>query len=110
KQVIEFEERKGLGAWGFAISADGSRVIVGTHDKTIYIFDTATGKKLKTLGPHASPVWGVAFTPDGKQALSGGDGKIIRVWDVATSEEVRRFPTGAQPIRNLALSPDGKLV
>jgi WD40 repeat protein len=109
-QPILFEERNGPLCWGMAISADGTRVIAGSHDKQAYVFDLATGKKIRTFSTHNSSVWGVALTADGKQALSGGDDKALRVWDVDSGKELRSFEGVVDTIRCLALSPNGKLV
>jgi WD40 repeat protein len=110
KQNVIFEERQGPLCWGMAVSADGTRVIAGSHDNHAYVFDMATGKKIRTFSSHKSPVWGVALSANGKLALSGGDDKTLRVWDVDSGKELRSFEGVVDTIRCLALSPNGKLV
>ncbi len=110
KRSVTFDPRSGQMCWAFAMSADGTRIIAGCHGKTVYVFDVATGKKVKTMTGHTAAVWGVALTADGKQAITGGGDKTIKVWDVASGKELRAFEGVVEELRCLALSPDGKIV
>ncbi len=110
KRTVTFDPRSGQMCWAFGMSADGKRVIAGCHGKTVYVFDVATGKKIKAIGGHTAAVWGVALTADGTQAITGADDKTIRVWDVASGKELRAFDSVVEELRCLALSPDGKIV
>jgi WD40 repeat protein len=110
KRSVTFDPRSGQMCWAFAMSADGKRIIAGCHGKTVYVFDVATGKKVKTINGHTAPVWGVALTADGTQAITGAGDKTIKVWDVASGKEVRTFEEVVEELRCLALSPDGKIV
>jgi hypothetical protein len=103
-------ERKGTYCWGFAISADGKRVIAGCAGKQAHVFDLTTGKRVQRFTNHKGAVWGVALTADGKQAISGGDDRTIRVWEVDSGKEIRTFKGVVDNIRCLALSTNGKLV
>ncbi len=110
KQSVTFEPRSGQMCWAFAMSADGTRIIAGCHGKTVYVFEVATGKKVKTITGHTAAVWGVAMTADGKQAITGAGDKTIKIWDVASGKELRAFEDVVDELRCLALSPDGKIV
>jgi dipeptidyl aminopeptidase/acylaminoacyl peptidase len=84
-----------------ALSPDGTVVVSWK-----YLYDTATGKRLRTFGRPDDDVRALAFSPDGKTlALAGKDGPI-RLWDVATARQVRHF--GTQEVYSLVYSPDGK--
>src|SRR5262249_46154061 len=50
---------------GVAFSPDGQRLASGSADKTVRIWDSATGRELFTLKGHAGWVTSVAFSPDG---------------------------------------------
>jgi WD40 repeat protein len=49
-----------------AFSPDGKQVVSGSHDKTVRLWDAATGALLQTLEGHEDYVRSVAFSPNGK--------------------------------------------
>jgi WD40 repeat protein len=53
-----------------AFSPDGKQVISGSRDKTVQLWDAATGAALQTLEDHSNTVRSVAFSPNGKLLLS----------------------------------------
>ncbi len=53
-------------------------------DATIRIWETTTGKHLRTLEGHLAGISTIAWSPDSKTLASGSDDKSIRLWDVAT--------------------------
>lgn len=65
-----------------AWSPDGTRLATGSHDKTIRLWDAATGKELATLSGHIGHVSDVAWSPDGKRLASTGDDGTVRIWKV----------------------------
>lgn len=90
-----------------AVSPDNRRNAVG-EDKSIRIFDVATGKELIRIQAHTAKVTALAFSPDGKMLASGGDDKSVRVYDAATGKALLVLNGHTTGIAVVAFSPDGK--
>lgn len=59
-------------------------IATGSRDKSIRIWDAASGQCLRTLSGHDNWVRALVFHPTGKFLLSASDDKTVRVWDLAT--------------------------
>src|SRR5262249_59644582 len=77
-------------------------------DKTVRIWDTATGQEARVLHGHAGVVACLAFSPDGKRVASCGEDKTVRIWDPATGLLVFTLHGHKHAVSCLAFSPDGK--
>lgn len=95
-----------------AFSADGSRIVSGSFDKTIRVWDVASGEVV--AGPfkgHTAYVRSVAFSPDAKRIASSSDDGSVRVWDVAGGSEVVARPfRSSDRVYSVAFSPDGSRI
>ena len=77
------------GVTSVAITPDGSRIVSGSLDATIRIWDLAKGTPVgEPLTGHAGEVTAVAVTPDGRRIVSGSLDATIRIWDLANGTPV----------------------
>ncbi|MDJ0549502.1 MAG: serine/threonine-protein kinase, partial [Microcystis sp. M49637_WE12] len=93
--------------YSLAYSPDGRYLASGSSDKTIKIWETATGTELRTLTGHSMTVWSVAYSPDGRYLASGSLDKTIKIWEVATGK-VRTLTGHYMTFWSVAYSPDGR--
>jgi hypothetical protein len=93
-----------------AFSPDGGRLLSGSGDKTLKLWDLATGQLLRTFEGHHDLVWSVAFSPDGGRLLSGSRDKTLKLWDAATGQLMRTFEGRSSLVSSVTFSPDGRQV
>ena len=93
-----------------AFSPDGKLLASAGEDKTVRLWNPATGQQLRTLTGHTDWVKSVAFSPDGKLLASAGEDKTVRLWDPATGQQLRTLTGHTDWVRSVAFSPDGKLL
>jgi WD40 repeat protein len=93
-----------------AFSRDGKQVVSGSHDKTVRLWDTATGALQQTLEGHSDGVTSMAFSRDGKQVVSGSHDKTVRLWDTATGALQQTLEGHSSRVTSVAFSRDGKQV
>lgn len=129
-------EVEGFNIGSIAFSPDGKTIAAGVGDRTIRLYDSATGQeRLPRLGQENAvppPKKGtgafigfkgaraaacLAFSPDGALVASGPQGigyfggltdmPGIDLWDVAAARRIRRLEGHPWGINALAFSPDG---
>ncbi|MEG5057284.1 hypothetical protein QUB65_05165, partial [Microcoleus sp. A2-D2] len=91
-----------------AIAPDG-KTAISASSETLKIWDTETGRELKTLTGHRSEVFAVAIAPDGKTAISASWDHTLKIWDLLTGKEVASF-SGECEFDCCAFGPDGVTV
>jgi len=63
-----------------AFSPDSKRLATTGRDKTVKVWDAASGQQLLTLRGHSDAVEGVVFSPDGKRLATASHDQTAKVW------------------------------
>ena len=93
-----------------SFSPDGSRIVSASWDKTIRIWDAASGVELQILEGHTDWVNSVSFSPDGSRIVSASSDKTIRIWDAATGALLRILEGHTNWVYSASFSPDGSRI
>jgi WD40 repeat protein len=90
-----------------AFSPDGKTIASGSVDRTVILWDLATGRARSPgrLRGHEGTVRGVAFSPDGGWLASGADDGKVHLWDARTGALIRTLYGRQHLIFSLAFSP-----
>jgi WD40 repeat protein len=92
-----------------SFSPDGTRIITGSYDGTLRLWDAGTGEPIgEPLRGHTGSVWSVSFSPDGTHIVTGSSDKTVRLWDAGTREAVGDPLRGhTSSVWSVSFSPDG---
>jgi WD40 repeat protein len=93
-----------------AFSVEGKRLISGSADKTVQVWDLETGRVLYTLEGHKLGVNAVAFSPRGELVASGSADKTVRVWRLGCDTPLFVLEGHGLSVNAVAFSADGGLL
>ncbi|MEH1915729.1 serine/threonine-protein kinase [Nostoc sp.] len=91
-----------------AISPDGKTIASSGDDRTIKLWNLATGKLISSLNGHFQQVNVVVISPDGKLLVSASDDNTIKIWNLATRKQIRTLIGHSDSVHALAISADSE--
>jgi len=89
RELVTLRGHKGA-VLSAAFAPDGKRVVTTGQDKTVVVWNAATGVALKALKTDPVPVVSAAFAPDGRKVLVGTRDGWIKTWDPEEASEIAR--------------------
>src|SRR5262249_55739900 len=96
--------------YAVAFSPDGRWLATAAADRTVKLWNVATGQRFRTLSDATAELYAVVFGPDSKTVFAGGVDRSIRAWSVSESDAQLTNSAFAHdgPIVRLTRSRDGK--
>ena len=94
--------------WNLACLPDGRRVVIGSGDRTVKVWNLESGEQEGTTMEHENEMVDVAVTRDGKTIISSDWTGSIKMWDVESHELVKEW-THPEGCPRIAISPDDRL-
>ena len=130
KRIRRIQLEPGKVALVEALSVDAGLIAVaggGDNDRTLQLWDFATGKEKCAYARHEGAIISMAFSPDDTTIATAGGDSTLRLWDVASGREVRRIRVDApvdlpkaklkaflrpeaEPLSAVTYAPDGKSI
>ena len=93
-----------------AFDSEGKRLAAAGEDRSIRIFDVATGKLEQEIENHADWVLALDWSSDGKQIVSTSRDKTAKVFEVESGNLVATYAGHGATVFDAVFSPDDKHV
>lgn len=100
---VKLPTKAGFGAT-VAFSRDGERVATGGITDEVHVWESRTGRPLKTLS-EVGWTKAIAFSPDGTRLAAGGDDQTVRLWDLRSGMLLWDLAKPAQETAGLSECP-----
>ena len=92
-----------------AFSEGGRRIVWGSSDTTVRVWDATTSHEVLKLEGHRAEVHSVAFSPDERRIASGSSDCTVRIWDAISGAALFQ-PLGGHinKVHAVTFSTDGR--
>ena len=93
-----------------ALLSDRRRLLTGSVDASVRLWDIETGEQLAVLLGHKKTVAGVAVSPGDAIAATASYDRTVRLWDLRSAEQIAVLKGHANNVVAVRISPDGSLL
>jgi WD40 repeat protein len=102
--------------YGIAFHPNGKLLASASGDRTVKLWDLASGQRLDTFAQPSKEQYSVAISPNGKYVAAGGVDMRVRIWEITQNGKEGTNPllyarfAHEGPILKVVFSPDGRLL
>ncbi|OVA19203.1 G-protein [Macleaya cordata] len=93
-----------------SFSPDGQWIASASFDRSVRLWNGATGKFVATFRGHVGPVYQTCWSADSRLLLSGSKDSTVKVWDIQKHKLKQDLPGHADEVFAVDWSPDGEKV
>lgn len=98
-------------AQAIAFSPDSKRIAAALANGQVEVWDTTTGKSLRTWKAHADSPRALAISPNGQWLVTGSGDRTVKLWDLNSGKLLKTLSLGAgetqaSAVQGLLISPD----
>src|SRR3979411_2249219 len=86
-------------------SPDGTRIVCGAADKSVRLFDVATGKEIRKMDHHEDWSFGAIFGVDGKRLVSVSRDRAAKLTDANTGAFIENVNLLKEPLAAIVRHP-----
>ena len=97
------------GIWRLAYLPDGRRIVTGSKDGTVKVWNLEDGEQEGTSMKHQSEIRSLTVTRDGTKIITSYDGGVIKMWNVESHELIKEC-AHPESCPEIAISPDDLLI
>ncbi|HKP71906.1 MAG TPA: caspase family protein, partial [Pyrinomonadaceae bacterium] len=102
-------ETRASGVYATAFSPDGKWFAAGSKDNAVRLWETATGRELRSLEGNIGWITSVAFSADSRTLAVGGLSGGVRLWEVMTGRALPSPAGHAETTNAVAFNAAGVL-
>ncbi|MEL6938245.1 MAG: hypothetical protein AAFO84_03530, partial [Cyanobacteria bacterium J06598_1] len=93
-----------------AFSPKGDRIVSGSNDNTLRLWDLEGNVICKPFEGHSDWVYSVTFSPQGDRIVSGSNDNTLRLWDLEGNPIGEPFEGHSDWVSSVAFSPEGDCI
>jgi len=105
QEVLRLAGHKGA-IWGLSVGVDGAQAISGGQDKSVRVWDLASGRQVALYSEHAAPVVRTAISQKGQLALSLDRSGELCLWSLPPLEKLEPDPEAIVSSRERLPAPE----
>ena len=88
----------------------GVRLVSGSHDATLKVWDLDRETCLQTLSEHQGVIFAVKLHPQGDRFASASFDRTVKLWDAATGICLHTFTGHTAEVTSVSFSADGQML